>query len=122
MSREDRRYTGGPRHSLDEVRACTGLTQFRVTRKAQYTDGPRVLDGVLDGVLDVFGTIKGLVLALHEGQWRFAQEKDGGWVDVYQVQYEERDIWLKLKLELMEHSKQYAVVVSFHEWDHSRPI
>jgi hypothetical protein len=43
-------------------------------------------------------------------------------VDVYQVQYDERDLWLKLKLELTEHSKQYALVVSFHEWDHSRPV
>lgn len=118
MPRDDRRYDGGPHHPLEQVRACTGLAQFRVTRKAQYTDGPRVLDGVLD----VFGTIKDLVLGLDEGQWCFAQEKDGGWVDVYQVQYEERDLWLKLKLELMEHSKRYAVVVSFHEWDHSRPI
>lgn len=88
MQRADRRYTGGPHHSLDQVRACTGLTQFTITRKAQYTDGPRVLEGVLD----VFGTIKDLVLALREEQWHFAQEKDGGWVDVYQVQYEERDL------------------------------
>jgi len=118
MPRADRRYTGGPHHPLDQVRACTGLTQFRITRRAQYTDGPRVLAGVLD----VFGTIKELVLELDEEQWRFAQEKNGGWVDVYLVRYDERDLWLKLKLEMMEHSKQYAVVVSFHEWDHSRPI
>lgn len=118
MHREDRRYTGDPHHPLDQVRACVGLTQFTITRKAQYSDGPRVLPGVLD----VFGTIKELVLALHQGQWRFAQEKDGAWADVYEVRYEGRDLWLKLKLELMGHSKQYAVVVSFHEWDHSRPI
>ena len=118
MSRTDRRYTDGPHHSLEQVRACIGLAQFTITRKALYTDGPRVLDSVVD----VFETIKELVLALREGQWRFAQEKDGGWVDVYQVKYDDRDLWLKLKLEMMAHAKQYAVVVSFHEWDHSLPI
>lgn len=118
MARADRRYTGEPHYPLVQVRACTGLMQFRLTRKVQYSDGPRALPGVID----VFGTIKDLVLALDEGHWRFAQEKDGSWVDVYQVQYEDRDLWLKLKLEMMAHSRQYAVVVSFHEWDHSRPI
>jgi hypothetical protein len=118
MPRTDRRYKDGPQHSLDQVRVCIGLAQFTVTRKALYTDAPRVLDGVVD----VFGTIKELVLALDEEQWCFAQEKDGDWVDVYQVKYDARDLWLKLKLELMAHSKQFAVVVSFHEWDHSRPI
>lgn len=117
--RPDRRYDGGPHFPLEQVRRCTSLPQFRVSRKAQYTDGPRVLP---PGTVDVFGTIKSLVLGLEEEQWQFSQEKDGRWVDVYRVEYSGRDIWLKLKLELMEHSKQYSVVISFHEWDHSRPI
>jgi hypothetical protein len=118
MARADRRYDGGPQYPLDQVHRCTALPQFRVTRRAQYTDGPNALPGVLD----VFGTIKSLVLGLTESEWRFAQEKDATWVDVYQVEHEGRSLWLKLKLELMEHAKQYVLVVSFHEWDHSRPI
>lgn len=117
MPHPDRRYAGGPQYPLERVRTCTALPQFRITRKAQFTDGPRVLPGVID----VFGTIKRLVHELDEAQWRFAQEKDGAWVDVYQIEYAGRDLWLKLKMELMEHAKEYVVVVSFHEWDHSRP-
>jgi hypothetical protein len=70
----------------------------------------------------VFGTVKQIVRGLSEAEWRFSQEKDGEWVDVYEVDYMGRDLWLKLRLEIQEHSKKYVVVISFHEWDHSRAI
>jgi hypothetical protein len=117
--RSDRRYDGGPEYPLEKVRACTSLSQIRLSRRAQYTDGPRVLPA---GTIDVFGTVKEMVLGLNETQWRFAQEKEGQWVDVYEVDYESRAIWLKLKLEIHQHSKEFAIVISFHEWDHSREI
>lgn len=119
MHRPDRRYEGGPQFPLSDVRGCLAVRQFTVSRKAQYTDGPRVLPS---GTVDVFGTIQGLVRGLLEANWKFAQEKDGRWVDVYRVEHGGRDLWLKLKIELMQNTKQYAVVISFHEWDDDRPI
>jgi|GEM_PF-2111128 len=118
MKRSDRRYDGGPEYPLEKVRSCTSIPQFTLTRKA-FVEAQRVLPA---GAIDVFGTIKEIVLGLDETQWRFSQEKDGQWVDVYYVEYEGRDIWLKLKLELNQHSKEYTIVISFHEWDHSREI
>ena len=119
MGRRDRRYDGGPEFPLEKVRACIAVSQFALSRKAEYTDGPRILPG---GTIDVFGTVKGLVSELREDDWKFAQEMNGRWVDVYRVNYEGRDVWLKLKVELWQHAKEHAVVISFHEWDDDRPI
>lgn len=104
---------------LERVRACIALRQFVVTRRAELVDGPRVLP---PGTIAVFETIRSIVASLEERQWRFRQEKGGTWVDVYRVEYEGRSLWLKLRLELNQHSKEYVVVVSFHEWDETRPI
>ena len=118
-ARADRRYTGDPEYPLEKVRACISVAQFRITRKALYTDGPRVLP---EGTIDVFGVIKGIVVGLEQNRWKFAQVEDGQWADVYQVTHAGRDLWVKLKIELEPTAKEYAIVISFHEWDHSREI
>lgn len=117
--RTDRRYTGDPEYPLDKVRACISVSQFRVTRKAQYVDGPRVLP---PGTIDVFGSIKEIVVGLTEACWSFAQVEDGEWADVYRVVHHATELWVKLKIELEPTAKEYAIVISFHEWDHSRDI
>lgn len=117
MSRRDRRYEGGPRYPLDRVRTCIRLGQFNLTRTANR-DARRVLP---PGTVDVFATVREIVSGLDERQWRFSQEKDRSWVDVYRAIYEGADLWVKLKLELTPATREYAVVVSFHEWDDTRP-
>ena len=41
--------------------------------------------------------------------------------DVYQVETEVASVWIKLKLETNPHTGEELVVISFHEWDHTRP-
>jgi hypothetical protein len=119
MNRRDRRYGDGPHFALERVRACIRLGQFKFTRTA-FRDAQRVLP---PGTVAVDTAIREIVLDLDVDQWKFAQEKDGGWVDVYRVAQEEGvDLWVKLKVELTPQTKEYTVVVSFHEWDDSRPI
>lgn len=42
------------------------------------------------------------------------------WVDVYRVDFEGCDLWLKIKLE-NDTSGEFVVVISLHEWDESMP-
>jgi hypothetical protein len=118
MNRPDRRYDGGPHYPLDRVRTCIALKQLTVTRSA-HRDAQRL---VPPGTVAVFDCIREAVLQLDEDCWQFAQERGGGWVDVYRTEPWGQPVWLKLKVELAPTTKEFAVVVSFHEWDPTRPL
>lgn len=73
------------------------------------------------GSVQISTEIASIVGSLDEAQFRFSQERAGEWVDVYQVETEIASVWIKLKLETNPHTGEELVVISFHEWDHTRP-
>lgn len=118
MGRDNRRYEGDPHYPLDDVLRLAGVRLLTFTKKALDVEAPNVMPDVLNRA----EAIRRLVLALTREQWRFAEEKGGGYVDVYQLRYGEDDVWLKLKVEPQRHAKKIVLVISFHEWDEDRPI
>lgn len=118
MARQNRRYDGDPCHRLESVRFLAQAGQIRFTNRALREDAPRVLPRT---VVDYAGVMRGIVRTLALEQWRFAQEDENGWVDVYRVEKFNRPLWVKIKVE-QRHTRDSVIVISFHEWDDSIPI
>ncbi len=117
MVRRDRRIDR-PRHPINRVREAARFGQIALTRKA-LREAELVLPSDL---IDYEGEITGIVADLTLPEFQFAQERDGEWVDVYRVDFEGIDLWVKLKLEQDAGSPEMVVVISFHLWDDSREV
>lgn len=113
-----RRSYDRPHFPLYRVHMAVALRRVVITTKA-YDEARRVLP---DGLIDVTGEIVRTVGNLEEGQFQFASERSGRWVDVYRVRREEVLLWIKVKLETDPASGEELIVISFHEWDDSIPI
>lgn len=118
VGRPGRRYHGEPHYPLEVVRFLASAGQINFTRRALREDAPRVLPRA---ILDHSGVIRGIVRMLALESWRFSEEDEKGWVDVYRVEKFNRPLWLKIKVE-QRHAKDSVIVISFHEWDDSIPI
>ena len=71
-----------------------------------------------DECVSIRNEIIDALTGLSAEEWRFTQEKDGEWVDVYRAGIFENwpDAWIKVKVELVN-AYDAVVVISFHEWD-----
>jgi hypothetical protein len=61
------------------------------------------------------------ILALRAEHWKFAEENESGWVDVYRILTHNRLIWAKLKIE-MRTARELVIIISFHEYDDDVPV
>ena len=118
MGRANRRTEGDPQYPLEDVIRLASVKQIDFTRKALDLEAPRIMPDVLNRR----EAIRRIVIGLKRQDWEFAEEKKGGFVDVYKVRYGAEDIWLKFKLEPQGPVKKIVLVISFHEWDYTRPI
>ena len=65
--------------------------------------------------------VRTTILALRAEHWKFAEENEKGWVDVYRILKYNRLIWAKLKVEL-RNAREMVVLLSFHDYDDDVPI
>lgn len=120
MKRSDRVYQD-PHYPLPEVQAAakrdiviTGKA-VREARVAYPAD-----------LIDLESELRETVRTLLPEEFQFAQRKpirEGvhSWVDVYRIDFEGCDIWLKLKIE-HDAAGPHVVVISCHQWDEGIPI
>jgi hypothetical protein len=124
MSRKDRTYDK-PHYKLGLVHAAAAARDIVLTGTAT-ADAERVLPRDL---IDVDGQIREVVASLTIEEYEFTQtlvrkvgtKKIRSIVDVYRIDFEGADIWMKIKVE-QDAEGDYVVIISFHEWDDSRPI
>lgn len=117
MSKGARRKDGGPHHPLDQVHTLARLSSMHLTRKA-LDEAAALLP---TSIALPAQAIRATVLALRDEHWRFAEEDERGWVDVYRILRFNRLIWVKLKVE-MRFARQMVIVISFHDYDDDVPI
>jgi hypothetical protein len=115
--RRDRRYDE-PYYPLERVHEAVSFDQIALTRKAR--DEAEAL--FPDEPIEIAESITEIVGGLTRDEFRFSQERDGEWIDVYRVECEGCDVWLKLKLEKDPREPEMVIVISFHEWDDSREV
>ena len=117
-ARTDRRYDGDPYYDLARVQQLARHRLIVFTGKALRVDAPRALPRSL---IDVSGAIRATVMALRHSDWRFCQEDEKGWADIYRVERYQRVLWVKIKIE-PRGTTDHTIVISFHEWDDARQI
>jgi Motility quorum-sensing regulator, toxin of MqsA len=117
MTRGTRRTDGGPEHPLEQVRTLARLSSIQLTQKARDEAAALLPPSV--GLPSV--AVRNTLLALHEDHWKFAEENERGWVDVYRILRHNRLIWAKLKVE-MRNAREMVVLLSFHDYDDDIPI
>jgi hypothetical protein len=117
MTRGQRRNDGGPEYPLQYVHTLAGIYQLHFTRKA--LDEAALLLPASTGL--PAAVMRRVVLDLREENWKFAEENENGWVDVYRVLKFNRLIWAKLKVEA-RNAKDQVILISFHEYDDDVPI
>jgi hypothetical protein len=118
MASGSRRYDGDSFYSLASVQFLARSRAIHFTRKALVDEAPLILP---KSIVDVAGAIRSVVMGLEREQWRFCEEDEKGWVDVYRVLKYNRLLWVKIKIE-QRFSKDKVIVISFHEWDDTIPI
>lgn len=119
--RTDRDYRQ-PYYSLSLVISLAHAREIVLTGRAA-TGAVNVFPGDL---IDLDYELREIVKSLVINEFQFAQRKSGiygnvSWVDVYRVDFEDCDVWLKLKTE-QDETGDYVVIISCHEWDESIPI
>jgi hypothetical protein len=73
-----------------------------------------------DELVSLRNEVLELLSGLTADEWCFRQEKNGEWVDVYRIEFEEPPpAWVKLKIETIN-DYEALVVISFHEFDDAR--
>lgn len=117
MTRGTRRKDGEPHHPLEHVHKLARLSSIQLTRKA-LDEAARLLPA---NVGSPAHAVRTTILALRMEHWKFAEENDKGWVDVYRIIKYNRLIWAKLKVEL-RNAKEMVVLLSFHDYDDDVPI
>ena len=117
MARGKRRKQGGPHYPLEQVQALARLSLIHYTRKA-LDEATALLPG---SIALPAAAIRQTLLALRAENWRFAEENDKGWADVYRILRYNRLIWLKLKVERRT-AKDAVILLSFHDYDDDVPV
>lgn len=112
-----RRYDGEPEYALERVHLLARLKQIHLTGKARneaIAELPRSITMPSEA-------IRSTLLALTGGHWRFAEQDERGWVDVYRILKFNRLLWVKIKLE-PRFAKDTVIVISFHHFDDEIPV
>lgn len=117
MTRGKRRKNGEPHYSLEHVYALARLSLLHITQKAR--DEAAVL--LPASIASPTVAMRQTLLALRAEHWRFAEENEDGWADVFRILKFNRLIWAKLKIE-MRNSKETVILLSFHDYDDDVPI
>jgi hypothetical protein len=117
MTRGKCRKDGEPHFSLDHVHRLARLSSIHLTRKA--LDEAAALLPASVGIPAY--AVRTTILALTREHWKFAEENESGWVDVYRILKYSRLIWIKLKVE-MRNARDMVILISFHEYDDDIPI
>lgn len=117
MGRGNRRKEGSPEYPLERVHTLARLSLIHPTRKALDEAADLLPKSIAQPVV----AMKQTLLSLREEHWRFAEENERGWVDVYRVLKYNRLIWAKLKVE-QRNTRDTVIVLSFHEYDDDVPI
>jgi hypothetical protein len=112
-----RRHVGGPEYALDTVHLLAKLKQIHTTAKAKQEAATELPPSITQRSEAIRRTLLGLTKA----NWRFSEENERGWVDVYRVLKFGRLLWVKIKLE-MRFSKETVIVISFHHFDDETPV
>ena len=123
MPRPNRRYDN-PHYDLARVHAAARDRDVAVTDRAR-ADAERVLPS---DIVDLDLEISEIVRSLVRDEFEFSETQTRQYkgrsfvsvVDVYRIDFENRDLWLKLKIEQDLECLDVAVVISFHEWDDTR--
>jgi hypothetical protein len=117
MARGKRRKKGGPEYPLAAVHTLARLSLIHVTKKAR--DEAATL--LPKSIAMPAAAIRQTLLALTEENWRFAEQNENGWVDVYRILKYNRLIWTKLKIE-WRNARETVILLSFHDYDDDVPI
>lgn len=117
MARGNRHKEGGPEYPLQHVHALAGVHLIHFTRKS--LDEASVL--LPASIALPAAAMRKTLLALRDEHWKFAEQNENGWVDVYRIRMFERLIWAKLKVE-MRNTKDHVILISFHDYDDDVPI
>jgi hypothetical protein len=112
-----RRYQGGPEYPLEIVHLLARLKQIWITSKAR----DEAITELPTHVLPPSDAIRKTLLDLKADHWKFSEEDERGWVDVYRILKFNRLLWVKIKLE-KRFSKETVIVISFHHYDDEIPI
>ncbi len=72
-------------------------------------------------ILDRAGAMRQVLLSLSADPWKFSEQDEKGWVDVYRVLKFNRLLWVKIKIE-QRFAKDQVILISFHDWDDEIPI
>lgn len=117
MARGKRRKAGGPEYPLEYVQTLARIHQIHFTRKA--LDEAAVL--LPASVALPAAAMRKTILALGDEHWKFAEQNETGWVDVYRILNFGRLIWVKVKVEA-RNAKDHVILISFHDYDDDIPI
>ncbi len=112
-----RRREGGPEYPLEKVHLLAKLQQIHITGKAKEEAAAELPRNIASHVEAIRSTLRGL----GEADWKFSEENERGWVDVYRVLKFNRLLWVKIKLE-QRFSKEAVIVISFHHFDDGIPV
>jgi hypothetical protein len=99
------------------VHLLANLKQIHVTAKAREEAVTELPPNITQHSEEIRRTLLGLT----EADWKFSEENERGWVDVYRVLRFNRLLWVKIKLE-KRFSKETVIVISFHHFDDGTPI
>jgi hypothetical protein len=88
------------------------LKLIHVTGKAKEEAAAELPSSIASHAEAIRSTLSGL----SEADWKFSEENERGWVDVYRVLKFNRLLWVKIKLE-QRFSKETVIVISFHHFD-----
>ncbi|MBA4158032.1 MAG: type II toxin-antitoxin system MqsR family toxin [Gemmatimonadetes bacterium] len=94
------------------VHLLARLKQISVTGKARseaLAELPRTVEQPSEA-------IRKTLLDLTESHWKFSEQDERGWVDVYRILKFNRLLWVKIKLE-KRFAKETVIVISFHHFD-----
>lgn len=117
MARGQRRTDGGPEFPLQYVHTLAAIHQIHFTRKA-LDEAALLLPA---SIAVPAAAMRRVLLELAEEHWKFAEENENGWVDIYRIVKFNRLIWAKLKVEA-RNAKDHVVLISFHDYDDDVPI
>ena len=124
MPRPNRQYDK-PHYDLTRVHDTAAKRDIVVTGRAS-AEATRVFPPDL---IDIDGEIREIIASLTPAEYEFTDKRTNkvglktfhSIVDVYRIDFEGVDIWIKIKIE-QDCDGDFVVVISFHEWDDSRPV
>ena len=124
MARANRRYKK-PHYDIGRVHSAANTRDIVVTGKASH----EALSALPTDIVDIDLEIQTILRSLVRDEFMFSEKRTRtiagskviSWVDVYRIDFEGLDLWLKLKVE-QDSCGDYVLVISFHNWDETRSI